>query len=128
MNSQFSGDESRRLFTSGAKVPETTMDNGKLGVITYGSVVFQLKDADLEANGTCDFVFRGLKVLCKTRVVTASLILLFILPVLMFIFGEYPRLISIINSYPFAQFENCSNFAANRYLVYNCLSIISGRR
>ncbi|XP_076236651.1 uncharacterized protein LOC143180656 [Calliopsis andreniformis] len=85
--SQFSGDESRRLFTTVDKIPENTMENRKLGVITYGSVVFQLKDANLEANNTCDFVFRAMKVVSKTRVVTVCLILLFTLPVLMLIFG-----------------------------------------
>ncbi|XP_033191720.1 uncharacterized protein LOC117236784 [Bombus vosnesenskii] len=91
--SQFSGDESRRLFTSSAKVPENTMENRNL---TYGSVVFQLKDANLEANNICDFVFRGLKVVCRTRVVTVCLMCLSPVPVLMFIYGlsfskECPR-------------------------------------
>ncbi|XP_076619351.1 uncharacterized protein LOC143340867 [Colletes latitarsis] len=85
--SQFSGDESRRLFNSVAKVPQNTLENGNLGVITYGSVVFQLKDANLEANSTCDFVFRALKVVFKTRVVTVSLVCLFAFPLLMLIFG-----------------------------------------
>ncbi|OAD61161.1 hypothetical protein WN48_00480 [Eufriesea mexicana] len=84
---QFSGDESRRLFTSGAKVPESTMENRNLGVITYGSVVFQLKDANLEADNICDFVFRGLKVVCRTKVVTVCLVCLTMIPVLMLIYG-----------------------------------------
>ncbi|XP_076760324.1 uncharacterized protein LOC143428930 [Xylocopa sonorina] len=85
--SQFSGDESRRLFTSSAKAPENTMENRNLGVITYGSVVFQLKDANLEATNICDFVFRALRVVCRTRVVTGCLILLFSVPFLMLIYG-----------------------------------------
>ncbi|KAK1131234.1 hypothetical protein K0M31_017522, partial [Melipona bicolor] len=83
--SQFSGDESRRLFTSGAKLPENTMENRNPN---YGSVVFQLKDANLEANNICDFVFRGLKVVCRTRVVTVCLMCLSMLPILMLIHGE----------------------------------------
>lgn len=86
---QFSGDESRRLFTSSAKVPENTMENRNL---TYGSVVFQLKDANLEANNICDFVFRGLKVVCRTRVVTVCLMCLSPVPVLMFIYGKWREL------------------------------------
>ncbi|XP_015431449.1 PREDICTED: uncharacterized protein LOC107187786 [Dufourea novaeangliae] len=90
--SQFSGDESRRLFHSSVKEPEDKMDNGNLTGVTYGSVVFQLKDANLEANSTCDFVFRGLKVVSKTRVVTVYLMLLSTIPVLMLIFGwKYSR-------------------------------------
>ncbi|CAK9804553.1 Transmembrane protein 272 [Anthophora quadrimaculata] len=85
--SQFSGDESRRLFTSGAKVPESKMENKNLGVITYGSVVFQLKDANLEANNICDFVFRALRVVCRTRVVTVYLIFLSMVPILMLCYG-----------------------------------------
>lgn len=85
--SQFSGDESRRLFNSGVKVPKSTIEDGHLGVITYGSVVFQLKDANLEANGTCDFVFRALQVICKTKVVTVCLMILFTFPLLMLTFG-----------------------------------------
>ncbi|KAK9305524.1 hypothetical protein QLX08_003522 [Tetragonisca angustula] len=82
--SQFSGDESRRLFTSGAKLPENTMENRNPN---YGSVVFQLKDANLEASNICDFVFRGLKVVCRTRVVTVCLMCLSTVPVLMLIYG-----------------------------------------
>ncbi|KAF3421117.1 hypothetical protein E2986_04034 [Frieseomelitta varia] len=82
--SQFSGDESRRLFTSGAKLPENTMENRNPN---YGSVVFQLKDANLEASNICDFVFRGLKVVCRTRVVTVCLMCLSTVPVFMLIYG-----------------------------------------
>lgn len=85
---QFSGDESRRLFNNGVKAPEHKLENGNFNGITYGSVVFQLKDANLEANGSCDFVFRALKVVCKTRIVTHYLVLLSLLPVLMLIVGE----------------------------------------
>ncbi|XP_017876872.1 uncharacterized protein LOC108623091 [Ceratina calcarata] len=85
--SQFSGDESRRLFTSSTKVPENTMENRNLGVITYGSVVFQLKDANLEATNICDFVLRALKVVCRTRVVIVCLICLSAVPFLMLIYG-----------------------------------------
>ncbi|XP_043800523.1 uncharacterized protein LOC122719057 [Apis laboriosa] len=85
--SQFSGDESRRLFANGAKVAENTAENRNLGVITYGSVVFQLKDANLEANNICDFVFRGMRVVCRTRVVTVCLFCLSAVPILMLIYG-----------------------------------------
>lgn len=67
---------------------ENTAENRNLGVITYGSVVFQLKDANLEANNICDFVFRGMRVVCRTRVVTVCLFCLSAVPILMLIYGE----------------------------------------
>lgn len=86
---QLSGDESRRLCTSGAKAPEKGVaETANLGVATYGSVVFQLKDAHLEANGICDFVFRALRVISKTMTFTICLTCLSTVPILMFIFGE----------------------------------------
>lgn len=89
---QFSGDESRRLFANGAKVAENTAESRNLGVITYGSVVFQLKDANLEASNICDFVFRGMRVVCRTRVVTVCLFCLSAVPILMLIYGERRKL------------------------------------
>ncbi|XP_020292040.1 peptidyl-prolyl cis-trans isomerase CYP95-like [Pseudomyrmex gracilis] len=86
--SQLSGDESRRLFAGGAKAPEKgNTEATNLGVATYGSVVFQLKDAHLEANGICDFVFRALRVISKTMTFTVCLTCLTTVPILMFIFG-----------------------------------------
>nr|KAF7396887.1 hypothetical protein H0235_016424 [Vespula pensylvanica] len=86
--SQFSGDESRRLCAGIIKIPEKgTSETANLGVATYGSVVFQLKDAHLEANGTCDFVFRALRVISKTMIVTICLAVLSTMPILMFILG-----------------------------------------
>ncbi|XP_076277347.1 uncharacterized protein LOC143207575 isoform X2 [Lasioglossum baleicum] len=85
--SQFSGDESRRLFNNGIKVPDEKVDTNHYNAITYGSVVFQLKDANVEAKNTIDFAFRAFKVVYKTRIATAFLVLLCILPVLMLIFG-----------------------------------------
>ncbi|XP_029054464.1 uncharacterized protein LOC114881767 isoform X1 [Osmia bicornis bicornis] len=94
--SQFSNDESRRLFTNGPSVPKSTKENGNVRVVTYGSVVFQLKDANLEADNTCDFVLRALKVVSRTRVATGCLVCLSAVPVSMLIFGwkffnECPR-------------------------------------
>ncbi|EFN78900.1 hypothetical protein EAI_02313 [Harpegnathos saltator] len=82
------GDESRRLCASGAKAPEKgDAEAANVGVATYGSVVFQLKDAHLEANGICDFVFRALRVISKTMTFTICLSCLSTVPILMFIFG-----------------------------------------
>ncbi|XP_053999805.1 uncharacterized protein LOC128887666 [Hylaeus anthracinus] len=85
--SQFSGDESRRLFNSSVMIPKNNTEKDNLGVITYGSVAFQLKDANLEACSTCDFVFRALKVVSKTRIVTGCLVSYFIFSLVMLIFG-----------------------------------------
>lgn len=94
---QLSGDESRRLCASGAKAPEKgDTEAANLGVATYGSVVFQLKDAHLEANGICDFVFRALRVISKTMTFTICLSCLSTVPILMFIFGEWKKYIDAI--------------------------------
>lgn len=86
---QLSGDELRRLCASGAKAPEKSdAEAANLGVATYGSVVFQLKDAHLEANGICDFVLRALRVISKTMTFIICLTCLSTVPILMFIFGK----------------------------------------
>ncbi|XP_015609698.2 serine/arginine repetitive matrix protein 2 isoform X2 [Cephus cinctus] len=86
--SQFSGDESRRLCGGSVSLTEKgTSGVGPLGVATYGSLAFQLKDAHLEASGTCDFVFRALGVVSKTLVVTICLGCLSTMPLLMLIMG-----------------------------------------
>ncbi|XP_076376026.1 uncharacterized protein LOC143259078 [Megalopta genalis] len=85
--SQLSGDESRRLFNNGVKAPDEKVENSTYNAITYGSVVFQLKDANIEARNTIVFVFRALKVMWRTRIVSIYLILLCILPIAMLIYG-----------------------------------------
>lgn len=86
--SQFSGDESRRLCGGITNQTEKTGSGpGTLTVATYGSLAFQLKDAHLEASGTCDFVFRALGVVSKTLVVTVCLACLTAMPLLMLIMG-----------------------------------------
>ncbi|XP_076393819.1 uncharacterized protein LOC100877875 isoform X2 [Megachile rotundata] len=94
--SQFSNDESRRLFTNGPNIPKNTKENGNVRMVTYGSVVFQLKDANLEADNICDFVLRALKVVSRTKVATGCLVCLSAVPISMLIYGwkffnECPR-------------------------------------
>ncbi|XP_057341625.1 uncharacterized protein LOC130678446 [Microplitis mediator] len=86
--SQFSGDESRRLCMRTVNSTEkgTTVSSG-LGVATYGSLVFQLKDAHREASGICDFVFRAMGVVSKTMFVTICLACLSTVPIIMLIMG-----------------------------------------
>ncbi|CAD6204839.1 GSCOCG00003007001-RA-CDS [Cotesia congregata] len=86
--SQFSGDESRRLCMRTVNSTEkgTTASSG-LGVATYGSLVFQLKDAHREASGICDFVFRAMGVVSKTMFVTICLACLSTVPIIMLIMG-----------------------------------------
>ncbi|KAG8039114.1 hypothetical protein G9C98_003421, partial [Cotesia typhae] len=88
--SQFSGDESRRLCMRTVNSTEkgTTASSG-LGVATYGSLVFQLKDAHREASGICDFVFRAMGVVSKTMFVTICLACLSTVPIIMLIMGNY---------------------------------------
>ncbi|XP_020706430.2 uncharacterized protein LOC105683128 [Athalia rosae] len=86
--SQFSGDESRRLCGGVPSLIEKGgTGGGTLAVATYGSLAFQLKDAHLEASGTCDFVSRALSVVGKTLVVTVCLGCLTAMPLLMLIMG-----------------------------------------
>ncbi|XP_043461872.1 uncharacterized protein LOC122498267 [Leptopilina heterotoma] len=87
--SQISGDESRRLCVTGSAdlTKKGSTSAAPLGVAAYGSLVFQLKDANLEANGTCDFICRALRVVSKTMVVTVCLACLSTMPILMLILG-----------------------------------------
>ncbi|ERL95290.1 hypothetical protein D910_12556 [Dendroctonus ponderosae] len=65
--SQVSGDEQRRLFGDQKYVREMGEGlNLSLTLTTYGSVAYQLKDANLEASGTCDFVCKALGIVNKT--------------------------------------------------------------
>lgn len=58
--SQVSADDRRQLC-------EHTKLNPEAGTTTiYGSVVYQLKDANMEASGSCDFTFRALRIVYKT--------------------------------------------------------------
>ncbi|XP_033215019.1 uncharacterized protein LOC117171639 [Belonocnema kinseyi] len=87
--SQNSGDESRRLCgtASANSAKKGASSSAHMGVAAYGSLVFQLKDANIEANGTCDFVFRALRVVSKTMVVTICLACLSTMPMIMLILG-----------------------------------------
>ncbi|XP_050312730.1 uncharacterized protein LOC126747863 isoform X2 [Anthonomus grandis grandis] len=88
--SQVSGDEQRRLCGAERKYSREMGHQGlslSMTLTTYGSVAYQLKDAHFEANGTCDFVYKALKIVNKTVVVTVFLVCLSVLPVIMLIMG-----------------------------------------
>ncbi|XP_057656823.1 uncharacterized protein LOC130894203 isoform X1 [Diorhabda carinulata] len=84
--SQVSGDEQRRLCVDHNNT-ETQNINLALSLTTYGSVAYQLKDANLESSGTCDFVCKALHIVNKTVVVTVALVCLSVLPIMMLIMG-----------------------------------------
>ncbi|XP_022906891.1 serine/arginine repetitive matrix protein 5-like [Onthophagus taurus] len=84
--SQVSGDEQKRLCAEQKYDGEQGLGLG-ISLTTYGSVAYQLKDANLEANGTCDFVIKAMNIVNKTIVVTIVLICLSTLPLLMLIMG-----------------------------------------
>ncbi|KYB29540.1 uncharacterized protein LOC103314073 isoform X1 [Tribolium castaneum] len=85
---QVSGDEQRRLCSSDQKYGGGEQGLGLgISLTTYGSVAYQLKDANLEASGTCDFVCKALSIVNKTVVVTIVLVCLSTLPLLMLIMG-----------------------------------------
>lgn len=59
-----SGDEQKRLCS------DQNYGGHKLGIgvslTTYGSVAYQLKDANLEATSTCDFVCKAMTIVNRT--------------------------------------------------------------
>ncbi|KAK9719666.1 hypothetical protein QE152_g22557 [Popillia japonica] len=84
--SQVSGDEQKHLCAE--KYPDTERGLGVgISLTTYGSVAYQLKDANLEATSTCDFIIKAMNIVNKTVVVTIVLICLSSLPLLMLIMG-----------------------------------------
>ncbi|XP_045133837.1 transmembrane protein 272-like isoform X2 [Portunus trituberculatus] len=73
-------DDRRQLFSAGKLNVET-------GMSAYGSIVYQMKDANMEANSTCEFVYKALKIFSKTVLMTVLLIITIAVPVLMVIIG-----------------------------------------
>ncbi|KAL2731014.1 peptidyl-prolyl cis-trans isomerase CYP95-like [Vespula squamosa] len=69
------------------QIDDDSSDSVNFGMATYGSVLFQLKGAHQEARGTCDFVFRSLKIFSKTILFVMCLFILFTMSILMFILG-----------------------------------------
>lgn len=72
---QVSGDEQRRLCSEKYTEPGEGVGLA-LSLTTYGSVAYQLKDANLEATGTCDFVCKALSIVNKTGKLFFSSILI----------------------------------------------------
>ncbi|CAH2084408.1 unnamed protein product [Euphydryas editha] len=64
--SQVSGDEQRRLCGEKAKYSDRSGLGLGVGLTTYGSVAYQLKDANMEATSTLDFVCRAAKIMNRT--------------------------------------------------------------
>ncbi|XP_075975334.1 uncharacterized protein LOC142976025 [Anticarsia gemmatalis] len=87
--SQVSGDEQRRLCGEQAKYSDSRGLGLGMGLTTYGSVAYQLKDANMEASGTVDFVCRAAKIMNRTIVMTVFLACLSTLPVIMLIMGVH---------------------------------------
>jgi hypothetical protein len=56
---QVSADDRRHLC-------ERTKLSTDAGLAVYSSIVYQLKDANMEASGTCDFVCRAFRIVYKT--------------------------------------------------------------
>lgn len=61
-----SGDEQRRLCSDQKYgIGEQGLGLG-ISLTTYGSVAYQLKDANLEATSTCDFVCKAITIVNRT--------------------------------------------------------------
>lgn len=56
---QVSVDDRRQLFSAGKL-------NVESGMSAYGSIIYQMKDANMDSNSTCEFVYKALKVISKT--------------------------------------------------------------
>ncbi|KAK6641361.1 hypothetical protein RUM44_013070 [Polyplax serrata] len=80
--SQVSVDDRRQL----CEHTRLNVETGE-GLQIYGSVAYQLKDANMEASGTCDFVHRALRVVFKTISMTVLLVCLTTVPIVMLIMG-----------------------------------------
>lgn len=68
---QVSGDEQRRLCeqgtgSGGSGSGAQSLGLGLAALTTYGSVAYQLKDANMEASGTCDFLCRAISIVNRT--------------------------------------------------------------
>lgn len=61
---QVSGDDRRQLCAEHTKLAAESAT----GLTSYGSVMYQLKDANIEASGVCDFVCRALGIVYKTGI------------------------------------------------------------
>ncbi|XP_071545545.1 uncharacterized protein [Panulirus ornatus] len=73
-------DDRRQLFSAGKLNVESAMS-------AYGSIVYQMRDANMDANSTCEFVYKALKVISKTVLMTVLLVLTLAVPGLMVIIG-----------------------------------------
>ncbi|XP_064102445.1 uncharacterized protein LOC135212693 isoform X3 [Macrobrachium nipponense] len=79
-STEVSVDDRRQLFSAGKLNTDASMS-------AYGSIVYQMKDANMESNNTCEFVYKALKVLSRTVLMTVILLIIMIVPVLMAIMG-----------------------------------------
>lgn len=59
---QMSGDDRRQLCAEHTKLAAES----STGLTAYGSFVYRIKDANIEASGVCDFVCRALGIVYKT--------------------------------------------------------------
>ncbi|XP_042229198.1 mucin-1-like isoform X1 [Homarus americanus] len=80
VNHQVSVDDRRQLFSAGKL-------NVESGMSAYGSIAYQMRDANMDSNNTCEFVYKALKVISKTVLMTVLLVISITVPVLMVIMG-----------------------------------------
>ncbi|XP_042229199.1 uncharacterized protein LOC121871119 isoform X2 [Homarus americanus] len=73
-------DDRRQLFSAGKL-------NVESGMSAYGSIAYQMRDANMDSNNTCEFVYKALKVISKTVLMTVLLVISITVPVLMVIMG-----------------------------------------
>ncbi|XP_076332772.1 transmembrane protein 272-like [Tachypleus tridentatus] len=73
-------DDRRRLYLK-------SVHEESLKYTSYGSISYQLQEANHEATGSVDFICRVLTVICSSALLTAFLACFSVLPVLMMIFG-----------------------------------------
>ena len=71
---QVAVEENKQLFVS----------NAERGISIYGSIAYQMKDANMESNTTCEFVYKALKIFSKTsKFLSIDFLIYFLLIVIM---------------------------------------------
>ncbi|VVC96914.1 unnamed protein product [Leptidea sinapis] len=121
-----SGDEQRRLCGEQAKYSDRSGLGLGVGLTTYGSVAYQLKDANMEASGTVDFVCRAAKIMNRTILMTVFLAFLSTIPVIMLIMAGGLGICWLLWAQLASRSSNSSASVPERVLAYTLTVFLMG--